>query len=431
MKKTNAVVVLAIFSIIEIILLFYSYKLGILFLIFLAFMEIFSYFLIKRLRKDFQWLITPDDELPTLSDEGLDKFIKSGYDGELGWVRKPNTEKKEMGKEGKTKYHIDSRGSRKNPGHEKLPIKISFYGDSFLFARQVNDNETCQWHLSELTKTNVLNFSVGNYGLDQALLRLKREYPRNKTKIVIMGVVPSTIVRILCVWKHYNEYGNAFGFKPRFVIEKGKLKLIRNFIDKKEKFLDYRKYIPQIRKYDYFYKTKFKEDIIRFPYLISILSDAFRNIRIIFYIFISKLLKMEKELDVYPLPMKVIMDVNLKLRYNLFTKDKNALKLMEMVVEEFAAYAKKEKFIPVFLFMPQKDDLLFIRRKCPYYADFIEKISKKIHTIDLTNYLIDRNDLDEIYSDDNEYGGHYSNFGNEVIAKFIYHNLIGTFINVF
>lgn len=431
MKKSNAVVVMAIFLIIEAILIIYSSKLAFLFVVFLALMEIFSYFSIKRLRKDFPWLITPDDELPTLSDEGLDKFIKSGYDEELGWIRKPNTEKEEIGKEGKTKYHIDSRGSRKNPGHEKLPTKISFYGDSFLFARQVNDNETCQWHLSELTKTNALNFSVGNYGLDQALLRLKREYPKNKTKIVIMGVVPSTIVRILCVWKHYNEYGNTFGFKPRFVIEKGKLKLIRNFIDEKEKFLEYQKYLPQIRKYDYFYKTKFKEDMIRFPYLVSILSDPYRNFRIIFYILLSRLFKLKKELDVYPLPMKVIMEINLKLRYNLFTKDKNALKLMEKVVEEFAAYAKKEKFIPIFLLMPQKDDLLFIRRKVPYYADFMEKISQKIRTIDLTDYLIDRNDLDAIYSDDNEYGGHYSNFGNKVIAKIIYDNLIGTFINVF
>src|SRR3989338_250928 len=139
-----------------------------------------------------------------------------------------------------------------------------------------------------------------------------------------MGVVPSTIVRILCMWKHYNEFGNTFGFKPRFAIEKGKLKLIRNFIDKEEKFFEYQKYIPKIKQYDYFYETKFKSEMIRFPYLISILSDPFRNFRIIFYIFVSRLFKMEKELDVYPLPMKVIMNVNLKLRYKLFTKDRNA-----------------------------------------------------------------------------------------------------------
>src|SRR3989338_5586497 len=309
MKKANAAIVLFAFFIIEIMLLSYSYKFAILSVIFLVFLEIFSYSLIKKLRQDFQWLITPDDELPILSKEGLDKFIKSGYDGELGWIRKPNTEKEETGKDGITKYHIGSRGSRKNPGHEKLPIKISCYGDSFLFARQVNDNETCQWHLSELTKTNVLNFSVGNYGLDQALMRLKREYPKNKTKIVVMGVVPSTIVRILCMWKHYNEYGNTFGFKPRFMIENGKLRLVKNFIDNDKKFLEYWKYLPEIRKHDYFYETKFKREMIEFPYFVSILSDPLRNIPLMFHISVSKFAGSKKEPVIYPPPMKVIMKI--------------------------------------------------------------------------------------------------------------------------
>lgn len=423
MKKTNAVIVLTALLIIGIMILSYSYKFAILFLIFLVLMEAFSYFLVKKLSQDFQWLITPDDEFPVLSKDGLSKFVKSGYDEELGWVRKANTEKEEIGKDGKTMYHIDSRGSRKNPGHENLPIKISFYGDSFLFARQVNDDETCQWYLSELSQTNVLNFSVGNYGFDQALLRLKREYPKNKTKIVVIGVVPSTIVRILCVWKHYNEFGNTFGFKPRFIIENGKLKLIKNFIDKEEKFFEYEKYIQQIRKYDYFYKAHFKEEMIRFPYLISILSDSFRNIPLIFLVSVSKLFKAEKELEVYPPPMKIIMKINLKLRYKLFAQNKNAVNLFEKLIEDFVSYAKKNIFVPVFLFMPQKDDLLFIKKKGPYYADFIERVSKKIHTIDLTSHLIYREDLDEVYTDDNEYGGHYSNFGNKVVAEVIYNKL--------
>lgn len=74
--------------------------------------------------------------------------------------------------------------------------------------------------------------------------------------------------------------------------------------------------------------------------------------------------------------------------------------------------------------MPQKDDLLFIRQNGrPYYAKFIERISKKLHTIGLTDYLLSRDDLDEIYSDDNEYGGHYSAFGNKIVAEIVYKNL--------
>lgn len=422
MKKFNSVIVSFILLLIAVLLFRHSLKSGVGFLIFLIIMELISYFLVNKLREDFQWLITPKDELPVLSREGLNKFIKSGYDEELGWIRKPNTEKEEIGKEGKTKYHIDSKGSRKNPGHEKLPIKISFYGDSFLFARQVNDNESCQWHMSELTKTNIPNFSVGNYGMDQALLRLKREYPKNKTKIVVMGVVPATIVRILSVWKHYNEYGNTFGFKPRFEIKNGELMLVKNFIDKEEKFPEYQKYINQIRKHDYFYETKFKKEMIEFPYFISILSDPLRNIPLIFHVSMSKLSKVEKKIEEYPQSMELIMKINLKLRYKLFNQNKNAVKLFEKLIDDFVAYSKKNHFKPVFLFMPQKDDLLLIRQSGPYYGEFIEKVGKKLHTIDLTDYLLDRDDLDEIYSDDNEYGGHYSKSGNKVIAEMIYRN---------
>ena len=197
----------------------------------------------------------------------------------------------------------------------------------------------------------------------------------------------------------------------------------RNFIDKEDKFPEYKKYIPQIKKYDYFYETKFREEMIEFPYFISVLSDPLRNIPLIFHVSMSKLSKVEKKFEEYPQPMELIMKINLKLRYDLFTKNRNAVRLFEKLVEDFADYAGKNKFVPIFLFMPQKDDLLLIRRKGPYYTNFIKNVRKKLHTIDMTDYTIGRNDLDEIYSDDNEYGGHYSAFGNRIVAQIVHKNL--------
>ena len=424
MRKTNATIVLIMLLIVGIILSSYSFYAACLFFAGLALLEAASHWLINKLREDFQWLITQKDEYPALSEEGLEKFFIHGYDPELGWVRKPNTQKEELGKFGKTIYHIGKNGSRKNPGHENLPKKISFYGDSFPFGRQVNDNETCEWYLSDFTKTNVLNFAVGNFGLDQALLRLKREFPKNKTKIVVMGIVPSTIVRIMCMWKHYNEYGNTFGFKPRFIIEKGNLKLIRNVIGSKEKFFNYERYLHLIKKHDHFYENKFKKEMIQFPYLISILSDPLRNIRLIYLVSLFKWIKKEKSLGSYTSPMRVIMEINLKLRINLFLKNEYAVLLLEKLSEEFANYGRKCGFIPVFLLMPQKDDILFIRKKKEfYYGRFVKFLQSRMLVIDLTQYLINRKDLDELYSDDNEYGGHYNKFGNKLIAKIIYDKL--------
>ncbi len=424
MKAFNAIAASVILLLIGIVLGIYSVKWAILFAVGLAVLEFCSYALVNYLRQDFQWLITPEDECPDIDKEGLKKFLKHGYDEELGWVRKPNTKKDEIGKFGKTTYHIGNDGSRKNPGHESLPKIISFYGDSFPFGRQVNDNETCEWYLSKLTKTNVLNFAVGNYGLDQALLRLKREYPKNKTKVVIIGVVPSTIVRIMCMWKHYNEYGNAFGFKPRFIVEGNELKLVENIINSEDKFLKYIKYLPIIKKHDYFYKNKFKKEMSHFPYFISLLSDPMRNVRLIYLILLDKWLVEEKKPQAYPPPMKVIMEINLRLRVDLFSKNMNSVALLKKIAEEFVNYGAREKFTPVFVLMPQKDDLSFIRDKNNYYyKGLIDDLKEKMIVIDLTKSLIGRRDLDELYSDDNEYGGHYNKHGNELIAKIIRNRL--------
>ena len=97
---------------------------------------------INEIRKEFPWLITSHDELPQLSEEGLKKFISRGFDSELGWVRKPLTSNNETGKKGTTKWSISENGARTNPSFEHLNSKISCYGDSFTFSRQVNDDQT-------------------------------------------------------------------------------------------------------------------------------------------------------------------------------------------------------------------------------------------------------------------------------------------------
>ena len=234
----------------------------------------------RESRQNYQWLITKKDEFPTLDKKGLEKFFEHGYDQELGWVRKPNTSHEEIGKHGKTFWSIDQKGSRKNPSNEISNSKISCYGDSFTFGRQVNNNETWEYYFSKLSKTNIQNFGVGNYGIDQALLRLKREFPHNKTKIVLMGVVPDTISRILSMWKHYYEYGNTFGFKPKFGFSNNKLNLLTNPINNKKKFSEYQKFLPYVQKNDYFFKNKFKKEIIYFPYSFTILRNFSRNFKI-------------------------------------------------------------------------------------------------------------------------------------------------------
>jgi len=388
--------------------------------------EIILFLWTRTVSQKFQWLITKKDERPKLSKIGLKKFIDIGYDPELGWVRKPNTSGFEYGAQGKTKWEIDQIGARCNPGYENKKSKISCYGDSFVFCRQVNDNETWEHYLSKFENTNVTNFGVGNYGIDQSLLRLKREFPKNRTQKVILAVVPDTISRIMSYWKHYYEYGNTFAFKPKFTLKNNELYLLKNIIDNEKKLYEYEKYLNEIKNQDYFYLEKFRKEQIRFPYFFHILKNGKRNFSIFYLITkIEILKKFNKSISkIEWLPMKIIMEINLKWRLKLY-KNKIAKNIFKKIIEEFVKMGKEKEFMPIFIIIPQKDDIIFIKKNFHFFKKFLDNVKtiKGINVIDTTEKFLENNNLDELYSDDNQYGGHLSKKGNQFLATIIHNEI--------
>ena len=122
--------------------------------------------------------------------------------------------------------------------------------------------------------------------------------------------------------------------------------------------------------------------------------------------------------------MRIIMKINLKWRIKLF-KEKNSLKLIKRLIKEFSYFSEKENFKPVFIFLPQKDDLLFIKNNYHFYEKLIYEINeiKNLTFIDITQKLILDNNLENYFSDKNEYGGHYSKEGNGKVAELIFKEL--------
>jgi len=122
--------------------------------------------------------------------------------------------------------------------------------------------------------------------------------------------------------------------------------------------------------------------------------------------------------------MKIIMDINLKWRIQLY-KNKEATTILEKILEKYVSFAKTNNFIPVFVFLPQKDDITFINNKYNFYHEIEKKISliEGLYVIPVTEQLVLENKIDEIYSDDNEYGGHFSRVGNQNVASIIHEYL--------
>ena len=249
---------------------------------------------------------------------------------------------------------------------------------------------------------------------------------KNRTKIVILGVVPDTVSRILSCWKHYYEYGNTFAFKPRFTLKNNNLNLIKNIINEETRFSKYFDYLSQIQEHDYFYRAKFKKEKIHFPYSFTIFKNTRRNFSIIWWVTIIRILSTlgSNTSKISWNPMRTIMRVNLEWRVRLY-KNEQTTTLLKEIIREFVSYSKEQRFTPVFVFLPQKDDLLFIKKNYNFYDEFVKSLSEinSLNYIDITKNILNDSNLDNYYSDDNEYGGHYSKLGNQKIAEIIHSEL--------
>jgi hypothetical protein len=375
--------------------------------------ELLLWVLFSWLRSDFQWLIMDQDHMPLIDRKGLEKFSKKGMDAELGWVRKPHTNGQEKGRNGKkTQYTINKYGARHNPGFDDLTPTISLFGDSYAFGRQVNDEQTWSHFVSKKINKDILNFGVGNYGLDQAILRMEREVLKRNSELVIIAIVPETICRIQSVWKHYSEYGNTFAFKPRFILDKKKqLKLINNIINEKEKYFNYFKYIDEIRKYDLFYEKKFMKDILTFPYVYSFVKSIRRNGVLVPSLIKSKI---SKNFSIKDRPFQIILKNNHMISMSLYN-EKNSLDLFEALIERADLVAKKNQSHLLFCLIPQLQDIELIKTHGKYYGDLLSRLALKYNTLDLTDSLMEKENVGKYYTHD-LYGGHLSLQGNKLVA---------------
>jgi len=386
------------------------------FLLFLLFLlilvELIFQFSFRLLKKNCPWIITPSDLDPEIDSNGLSRFLEHGWDKELGWARKPNTCGNEVGLNGiPTKYHIDENGARHCPGTENLPIGALLFGDSYAFSRQVNDDETWAYLLSINLGQKVQNFGVGNYGIDQALMLYERKKNNFSAPVVIMAVVPETISRILSQWKHFSEYGNTFGFKPRFQLENNKLNFLDNPIQTPDDFYRIKDLLPELINKDWFYKNKFNKDLLRIPYVISIFKNKFHNLRLLFAAIIDKFSSNKSHAFAY------IMKRNIKISSQLYQQP-FAQDLLTAICKKFSESVRRDNSIPIIVYIPQMFDLYSSKNKPSYYAPIAKKLNTIAQFIDVTpTFLQDKSSI-PLYIND-KYGGHLTSYGNQLVADLI------------
>ncbi|MFH1761678.1 MAG: hypothetical protein ABIA63_11320, partial [bacterium] len=252
-------------------------------------------------------------------------------------------------------------------------------------------------------------------GLDQAILRMERELPKHSAKMVLFGMVPETICRVHSYWKHYSEYGNTFAFKPRFTLDSNK-NLVRhmNPVNSIERFINYRNYLPELKKLDYFYKEKFLYDLLRFPFTFHLIRSWRRNIPLILALLHARFSKDDR---VQRNPFEKVLYRNHILSADLYANI-NALDLMEALVKYAAEFVRKEGAEPVYCLLPQLQDIKIMRKRGFYCEEFLTRTGKYMKVIDLCPHMKDLDSIQDYYVDD-MWGGHPSVKANELIGQII------------
>lgn len=374
------------------------------------FLEGIIFILFLTFKKKFKWLIGSEDEIKTYDNEALKKFYNTSYDKKIGWVRKPSTSGVDKGGGKVIPFNIDEFGSRKSILNPR-DAKVVTIGDSYTFCRQVGDEQTWQNVFAQMSNESMLNYGVGNYGIDQAIMRFENVYIPENAQYAVLGFVPETISRIQSYWKHYLEFGNTFAFKPRYKLEDDKLVLVKQYIDEFEKYFCIKENISWIRSNDKFYQSKFLKHRFKFSYLISFLRNLKFNSIIFYYLLADFFVRDERINDKL---FDCVVKFNLIDSQKLYL-EKDSKKLLKAILEHFVKICKLKKLKPIILVIPQLHDL----RSTPmYHQEFFETLRIDSEVIDMTKIFSDSN-FEELYVDD-YYGGHLSVLGNKTVGEILY-----------
>ena len=140
------------------------------------------------------------------------------FDAELGWRPKPDS--------GSHWYQHDWAGCR--IGNGPLPRERTLgrrravaVGCSFTFGSEVDARDTWEAQLERLARElEVANLGVGGYGMDQALLRWRRDGIPLHPDEVWFEALPSAMLRVVTTYMPaLSHWGFGASFKPRFELE--------------------------------------------------------------------------------------------------------------------------------------------------------------------------------------------------------------------
>ncbi len=219
-------------------------------------------FLVSRYVRTLRWGI----ETASLTEEhrgDLERLLggQSEYGSQspaLGWSIRPG------GQIGP--YRANAQGLRASREWALRPpasvVRIATFGDSFTHGNDVSNAETWQEVLmARDPRLEVLNFGVGAFGLDQALLRYQLEGAAYEPRNVLIGFMTENLFRHVNVYRpFYRPDSGPPLAKPRYVLEQDRLVLVENPIKElvgyRELLAHPERVLPRLGSRDLYYQVR-------------------------------------------------------------------------------------------------------------------------------------------------------------------------------
>ena len=334
-------------------------------------------------------------------------FIR--FDQGLGWTSTPAIKRTSGG----ITYQHNRAGIRANRDYAPSPPpgvrRIEAFGDSYTYCQDVNGPDCWTSMLEERWPgTEVLNFGVVGYGLDQAWLRFQAEGPAFQPCAVLLGYMIENINRVLVRFRPYYTPDTGIVLsKPRFLLAERPttvdgvqdgpwtldgLRLLPNPVTDPRQLTDAR-WVEQ---------TLGPEDGWFFPGLF-----------------------VPSPLDVLE-AARVVRSAAFRLQHDRLLREtptvgysdgREAYLIVQRVLAGFARQVRAQGATPVVLLLSPEDDLnRALRGEPPVYAPLADWLNQQgIPTLDLTDDLVDearRSGLGAVMGDRT----HYRPLGNRVVA---------------
>lgn len=340
-----------------------------------------------------------------IDDAYVGRFRSEAYDALLGWDNKAHTSRTRTNSAGSAwTATYDHQGARTNQLFSDA-VLIATYGDSNTHGDEVDDHDTWQYYLSEKLGRSVQNFGVGGYGTDQALLKLERNLRNGlRAPCVILMVVQENIHRTLNTFRPFyvRSTGIKLGFKPRFILENGHLRLIPNPLQPFNDRADIARALRVASRNDYWFMRNRHKAAIGFPFSLAVLDLTFWVMH-------------DRRIMKHPFKTSPSLDEH--------WSDPGPVRLMEAMIERFRQLSRELHFQPVLVFFPDFADVSAHLPTPSPYRSFVVKMqtqyaSRDLLILDLSEAEFDASKF-RVLPDD----GHASPYGNKVISEFLHSRL--------